>query len=123
MAKFETQLRGAVRIIWMKSEVRKNAMHRSRVNNTGAGAHKYYETCEVCGVKHRLGAKEFKTKKDGSLSKQERSCLAVHHIEPIPDVWHSDFLKRMFCRQFEDPLDGLLVVCNKCHDEIHSKEK
>ena len=123
MAKFETQLRSAARQIWLKSKIRANALKRSRVKNTGEGRHRFYETCEVCKTKHRIGDKEFKIKNDGDLSKVERSCLAVHHIEQIPDVWHPDFLRNMFCRQFENPIDGLMVVCNKCHDDIHYKDK
>ena len=119
----ETKIRGAVRSLWMQSDIRRDALKRSRIPCNDGSKRKWLETCEVCGKCATIGEKEHKTKKDGTKSKLKRAVLSVHHIDEVPGVWEPDFLSRMFCRHSDDPVSRLLVVCNECHDNIHSKEK
>lgn len=120
---YEAQIRGAVRKIWSQSRPRANALKRTRIKNTDITSRKkLLEVCERCGVTHYIGERVPKIKKDGTVSKVKEKCLVVHHIEHIPNVFHSEFLTKMFCEQFDNPADGYLILCQKCHKKIHSGE-
>jgi hypothetical protein len=102
----------------MKSEQRKEAFLRSRRPCRDGSRKKWVEACEECGKTAYIGEKEFKTKKDGTPSKQTRRVLICHHVNEVPNVWEDDYLRRLFC-----PSDELKILCNSCHDKEHSKEK
>ena len=114
----EAKIRSAVRNLWMQSEERKKAFVRSRIPCNDGSRRKWLETCEMCDRSAYIGEKEFKTKKDGTPSKVKRPILICHHITTIPDVWHPEFMKRMFC-----PSDELQILCNDCHAQVHANEK
>jgi len=114
----EAKIRSAIRDLWMKSTERKEALIRSRQPCTDGSRKKYVETCEMCGKTAYIGEKEHKIKKDGKPSKVKRPVLIVHHVNEVPNVWASDFLKRMFCNS-----DNLMILCHSCHDKAHNKPK
>ena len=123
LAKYKGRIRSAVRKLWMISKGRKGAMIRSRTHAGSEVKFKYYEHCERCNKAYRLKQKEEVLKKDGTPAKDKRTCLVVHHIEPVPDVFDEKFLINMFCEQYDNPADGYLVVCHDCHDKEHEKLK
>ena len=108
----------ALRLLWMISTERKNALLRSRSPCTDGSRKKWIESCESCGKTAYIGEKEFKTKKDGTPSKVRRPVLVVHHTNEVPNVWAADFMRRLFCHE-----DDLQIVCHKCHDNIHHQPK
>lgn len=112
----ETKIRSAMRDVWMKSVERRNALIRSRIPCNDGSRKKWLESCEVCGKTAYIGQKEHKVKKNGEKSKVMRPILAVHHINEVPNVWHPEFISRLFCDE-----DDLLVVCHPCHDKAHGK--
>jgi len=114
----ETRISSTMRELWMKSEERKNALIRSRQPCKDGSRKKYVETCEMCGRTAYIGQKEPKIKQDGKPSKVERPVLIVHHVNEVPNVWASDFLKRMFCNS-----DQLMILCHQCHDKAHNKNQ
>jgi len=114
----EAKISSAVRDLWMKSTQRKEALVRSRQPCTDGSRKKYVETCEQCGKTAYIGQKEPKIKKNGEPSKVKRPVLIVHHVNEVPNVWASDFLKRMFCNS-----DQLMILCHSCHDKAHNKPK
>jgi hypothetical protein len=120
-AMYKGTIRSAVRKVWMISKGRNDAFIASRTANTGSGAHKWYETCNMCGIKHRIGAKEYKVKKDGSNSKKMMPCLIAHHIIPCDDVFHPTFMRDMFCDDYPEPRMGLSILCHPCHKLAHIK--
>jgi hypothetical protein len=114
--KLETQIRSAIRDVWMKSTPRKEAFIRSRIPCGDGSRRKWLETCEMCGKTAYIGEKEHKTKKDGTPSKVKRPVLVCHHIDEVPHVYHPDFIKMMFCAK-----ERLQILCNPCHDAEHGK--
>jgi hypothetical protein len=120
LAMYKGRIRSAVRKLWMYSKGRKDALIRSRYE-TISERYKWLETCANCRDAYRIGQKEFTTLKNGKQSKKKRPCLVVHHIEPVPDVFHEKFLINMFCEQHDNPADGYLVLCHDCHTKVHEE--
>ena len=114
----DTQISSALREVWMKSPQRKDALKRSRKPCTDGSRKKWVECCEACGKTAYIGQKECKTKKDGTPSKVQRPVLVVHHINGVPNVWHPEFMSRLFCSP-----DELQVLCHACHDREHEPSK
>jgi hypothetical protein len=120
-AMYEGTIRSAIRKLWMISKGRGDALKRSRIPNNTGSKHKWLETCEVCGKAATIGEKEFKPKADGTLGQVKRTVLVVHHIIGVPDVFHQDFLRNMFCEQYDKPSDGYEICCHKCHLKTHAE--
>ena len=95
----------ALRLIWMKSAERNDAVQRSkrRLINPKTNKLKQFPTCEKCG-------KVFYDEKG----------YAVHHINPVGSIsaGADNFIKRLFC-----PTEELIVLCQDCHDKIHGRNQ
>ena len=115
-AKYKARIRSAMREVWQWSKPRREAFKRAKFKENGIT----YQKCELCGKRYRLNQKESFLKKDGTVAKRERSCLVCHHKEEIPDVFDPNFMTRMFCEQYKNPVDGYLILCNDCHTNIHN---
>jgi len=111
----DTKISATMRLLWMTCAERRKSLARSRFPCKDGSRKKWVESCEECGKTAYIGEKEFKTKKDGSPSKQTRKILVVHHVYEVPNVWAHDFMRRLFCHE-----DDLKVVCHECHSEAHS---
>lgn len=114
----DIKISATMRLLWMTCAERRKALIRSRFPCRDGSRKKWIESCESCGKTAYIGEKEFKTKKDGSPSKQTRKVLVVHHVNEVPNVWEHDFMKRLFCHE-----DDLKVVCHECHNEAHINTK
>ena len=82
-----------------------DAIHRARRKYTGPNKRQKWEVvCERCGGVFKL------------------SEVQAHHLHQAGALKaFSDlpgFVERLFCEA-----DGFIVVCSKCHDRDHEKEK
>ena len=111
----DSQISSTLRELWMRSEPRRQALVRSRIPCLDGSRKKWLETCEQCGKTAYVGQKEHKIKKNGEPSKVTQTILVVHHLDEVPNVWHPEFMKRLFCS-----VDRLQVVCHECHDRHHA---
>ena len=87
-----TQIRSALRRLWLRSRERAAALKAARY------------ACSNCGVKQ-------------SRAKGHRVRVDVHHINPID--W--DALIQLVRERLLVPPRKLRVLCQKCHKEIHQK--
>ena len=122
-AAYKSRISNSVRKLWMISKGRKDALLRSRTHAGTEVRFKYYEHCERCDKAFRLKQKEEVLKKDGTPAKAKRTCLVVHHIDQVPDVFDPKFLVYLFCEQYDNPADGYMVLCHDCHEEVHRELK
>lgn len=98
----DSRIASALRALWLRSAGRAAAIRRARVRPGVYG-------CERCECDLYLTAK----KGDG------REKPHVHHINGVS--WHEIY--RLVKEQLLVDADKLLVVCKKCHKEIHREEK
>ena len=92
------------RYVWPMFRAKKEAMARAAYYVTKPRRTKYYQ-CEKCG-------------KDGLRPLE----INVHHIVPRIPVTGWDtlegFIRRTLCEA-----DGLLILCKKCHVEVHAGDQ
>ena len=110
-----------MRQLWMICYGRKQALIESRVPCRDGSRKKWKEKCADCGDEYYVGEKYYKITKKGVPSKKATKCLVVHHIDGVPDPLHPDFMKYLYCEQYDNPHDGYAVLCQDCHDKVHNK--
>ena len=88
-----SRVRQALRLLWLRSRERASACKRSAYS------------CESCGV--------HQSKKEGS-----EVSIEVHHLDLVD--WE-DIINMIMDRLIVSP-DRLMVLCRKCHMEVHGGE-
>ena len=89
-----SQIKNAIRQVWLRSRERSSAIKRDKY------------TCQECGAKQ-------------SKAKGKEIQVCVHHKEEID--W-GDIVIFIREKVLQTP-DKLVTLCNNCHDKIHGKEK
>ena len=117
-----TKIKSALRKLWSSHPEKKKALNRAKVPYKGEGRRRYSIRCERCKSELKLGEKIYPINKDGKRSKRAVSGYTVHHLEMLPTVnklsdW-GKYIEKLFCNS-----DGFLVLCLKCHKDIHKEMK
>ena len=96
-------IRAGLRRLWLRSELRSNAIKEARYEVEGK-RHKFEVECYNCGLAMRMGE------------------VKVDHIEPCGPLtkWEhlTPFVKRLYC-----DTDNLQCLCNDCHKIKTKKER
>ena len=93
------------RLSMMRWVPTKEVRQKARIAYVGPNKkRKYSYVCEMC-------KREFDAK-----------STSVHHIIPCGTLTCAtdlpDFITKLFCEK-----EFLMLICNKCHDEVHKEEK